>query len=203
MRDASHPLRIGILGGIGSGKSTVARMLNARGAIVIDADRIGHAILNREDVRQRLADLLGQEIFAPDGSVDRKRVAQKVFGDPNLLAAFNAIVHPPLLDEFKRQIDNAIARHAPAVVLDAALLLEWGLEHLCDHLLYVDASPRQREIRARSQRGWDAEELRRREANQMSAEKKKQLADTIIANNDSLESLDQEIEAFWRSMTKC
>ena len=202
MRDPSHPLRIGILGGIGSGKSTVARMLNARGAIVIDADKIGHAILNREDIRQRLVDLLGSEILAANGAIERKRVARKVFGNPDLLAAFNAIVHPPLLEEFRRQIRDAASRDAPAVALDAALLLEWGMDGLCDHLLYVDAGQGQRENRARQQRGWDAEELRRREANQMRLEEKKRLAHTIITNNGSLETLDREVEKFWRSITQ-
>jgi dephospho-CoA kinase len=186
---------VGIMGGIGSGKSTAARILSESGACIIDADQIGHEVLKREGIKEQLRTIWGNDIWTADGEVDRKRLGQIVFEDPSMMEKLSSIVHPPLLEELQRQIDKAQSH----VIIDAALLEEFGLSDSCDHLVFLDVSDKIRLARC-AKRGWDKEELLRREGFQTKLQIKKDKADIIIDNNGPLEHLRRQLQDLWEQV---
>lgn len=188
----SRPV-IGVLGGIGSGKSLVAHMLGALGCEVIDADRIGHALLDRSQVAQALTGRFGDDILGPDGRVDRKALGRRAFADADAHAALNAIMHPPLRAELERRVEAFRAGSAKAAVIDAALLLETDWHELCDVLIFVDAPAEQRLDRVRAERGWSAEQLAQRENCQKALDFKKANSDYVVENNSSVSHLQAQV----------
>ena len=191
---------IGILGGIGSGKTTVAMEFGRLGCAVIHADRIAHDVLRRPDVRQRILDLLGPSILDPDGTIDRKAVAALVFADPVKVSALNQIVHPPVLREVERLMGYYQERtRVPAIVLDMPLLLEVGWTDRCDRLVFVACDPRTRASRAGS---LTAEEILSRENCQISLDTKATAADNTINNNSDFSALIRQIATIFSSVMK-
>jgi dephospho-CoA kinase len=196
------PMVLGIVGGLAGGKSTVAGLLARRGAAVIDADRIGHQVLDRPEVRAALCSAFGEQILDESGRVDRRLLADAVFSGSERVERLNRIVHPPILEEIRERVEE-IKRldRAPLIVLDAALLVETGLhEEMCEALLYVDAPPQVRRERARDMRHMDPEQFEKRGQAQMPPEKKKELADYIVTNNGSLEELDAQLSKLWPAL---
>ncbi len=200
---ANAPMVLGIVGGLAGGKSTVAGLLARRGAAVIDADRIGHEVLERAEVRAALASAFGPEVLGAEGRVDRARLAQAVFGDAGRVEKLNGIVHPPILDEIRERVEEIRRlRRAPLIVLDAALLVETDLhEELCDALLYVDTPQEVRRERARAGRDIEADQFEKRGRAQMAPEKKRALADYVVTNNGSLEELDAQLSKLWPALS--
>ena len=181
---------VGIVGGICSGKTTVARMLAERGYERIDADRIGHEVLERADIKRRLKDEFGQNVFRADGSIDHAELARRALREHASTERLNSIVHPPILERIERQIRRADG----PVALDAALLMEKGLHrHYCDVLIFVDAPREERLRRARQERSWDPEELERRENAQLPLERKKMESDYVVHNDGSKRELKHQI----------
>jgi dephospho-CoA kinase len=179
---------IGLIGGIGSGKSAVAAAFAALGSYVIDADRVGHALLKDPAIIQRVVSLWGAGVLDAGGQVDRKQLARIVFADRQELGRLDALLHPAMAEEFRLQI--AAARSDPAivaVVLDAALLFEAGWDALCDLVVFVDTPAEERHRRLKANRGWSDEEIDRREASQLPLEPKK-LRSTHIIDNSGPES---------------
>jgi dephospho-CoA kinase len=152
-------LRIGVTGLMASGKSTVARRFEERGAVRIDGDALGWEALRIPAVRDRIAATFGPEAIAPDGAVDRARLGKVVFADRTAMAELDAIVQPPLLAMVRRSLDEAVA---PVVVLDAAMLASWGLDREMDGVVEVQAPEALRIARLRAARGYGAEEAERR-----------------------------------------
>jgi dephospho-CoA kinase len=192
------PTRIvGVLGGIGSGKSTVARLLAADGGVRIDADREAHAVLALPEVRAELARLFGPEVLGPDGAVDRKALARRVFASEEDRKRLEALTHPRIRDRIRRALDAALARGVPRVVLDVPLLVEneaqHGLLSRCHELWFVDASLESRDARARRSRGWPAGEVERRERTQTPLSEKRTLADVVISNEGTPEELEETV----------
>jgi dephospho-CoA kinase len=186
---------LGILGGIGSGKSTVAAALEKRGARRIDADRIAHALLEEPEVRERVRAAVGDEVLGEDGAVDRGRLGRLVFESRDALREIEAILHPRVLERMEEEVEEA--RRDPTVrfiVVDAPLLLESGLERRCDVLVFVEASEETRFLRVKQTRGWDLAELRRREKFQKPLNEKKGHADYVIENDRSARSLEDRVE---------
>ena len=193
---------IGLIGGIGSGKSEVAGELDSRGAVVIDADRIGHDVLERASIKKQLVALWGADMIDSEGRPDRKRIARKAFSSRTGLDRLNAIVHPPILAAIGRQIDRARSDKKSVVVIDAALLLESGLEDLCDRIVYV-RTPRHKRLKQIEDRpGWGSKELKRRERFQIPLKTKCMRADTIINNHSSIEHLRRQCARLWSVITK-
>jgi dephospho-CoA kinase len=186
---------IGIMGGIGSGKSTAAKIFSESGACVIDADQIGHEVLKREGIKDQLRAIWGNDIWTSDGEVDRKRLGQIVFENPSQMEKLSSIVHPPLLEELQRQICIAPGH----MIIDAALLAEFGLTDNCEHLIFLDVSDETRLARC-ANRGWDKEELQRREGFQTELGIKKNKAHIIIDNNGTLDHLRRHIQDFWEQV---
>ncbi|HLJ10269.1 MAG TPA: dephospho-CoA kinase [Planctomycetaceae bacterium] len=179
---------IGLVGGIGSGKSHLARQLCERHPIeIVEGDPAGHLVLHDSEVKQSLRKAFGDGIFAPDGEIDRQRLGRLVFGpSPDQIAARSQLeqfVHPKITEILTRQI--ALARARPdieAVILDAALLLEAGWRHLCDAVVFIDTSLEQRLARVAKGRGWTRDDLRLREESQLPLEKKRKEADYVLEN---------------------
>jgi dephospho-CoA kinase len=178
----SAPFVVAIVGPAGSGKSTLARALAGPGTRVLDADRYGHEITDGDAaVRAALAAEYGAGVYRADGTLDRARVGARVFSDPAALARLNALVHPRIVERLRAEI--ASAADADTVVVDAALLLDWGFERECDAVVAVVA-PRALQIARLSRaRGWSEEEAARRLATARSNEAFTALADEVVVND--------------------
>jgi dephospho-CoA kinase len=193
-----RPLVLGITGGIASGKSQVTEILASHGALVIDADRIGHQVLEDHAVQTLLVRQFGQSVLSQETkSVDRKRVAELVFGDtPHAIQrrrALEAITHPPIRARIRQLLDEAL-RSATLrwIVLDVPLLLESGWDKSCDAVWFVDA-PQDIRLQRVLVRGWTREHFLAREASQWSVDRKRSRATHVISNSGSLEELDEQV----------
>ncbi len=180
-----RPVVIGLAGGIGAGKSEVARILADLGCVVTDSDAEARAALDRPDVRSRLVEWWGPGVVGPDGRVDRGAVAKVVFADPAQRAKLEAVVHPLVKESRAEVIRRAGEGRARAVVIDAPLLFEAGVDAECDAVIFVDAPREVRLERVRATRGWDEAELARRESAQMPAEEKRRRSDEVLVNAGS------------------
>jgi dephospho-CoA kinase len=197
-------LVIGVAGGVASGKSVVSQELRRLGAELLDADKIGHEVLEEPAVRDAICREWGAEVLSPDGKVNRAALARRVFAlppqGPRELAVLEQITHPRIGVRLKTEIERlAAAGRCPAAVLDAAVMFKAGWHRHCDRILYVEA-PREIRLQRALQRGWTAEHFAAREAAQLSVEEKKQLADTIIDNSGALSHTIHQVERFWRSL---
>lgn len=193
-------ITIGLIGGVASGKSAVARLLADRGAVILDADQAGHQVLREREVIEQLVSRWGREIFT-DGAIDRSAVARIVFAPGNEAERvyLNSVSHPRIAARLAAELEKLRTANCPAVVLDAALLLEAGWDQLCDEIIFVDVPREQRLVRARS-RGWDEAELARREATQLPLAAKKLRATRILDNSGSQETLQREVQNLWNAL---
>lgn len=198
---------IGVIGGIGSGKSRVAALLAGRGAQVIDADAVGHALLNQRPVREQVVARFGTGILTPPAdpegppSIDRRALGAIVFPNSQELKALESILHPRMRRTFERAIARAVRRgKATAVVLDAAILLEARWDSLCDRIFFVDTPRDQRLARLALERGWTEEKLEARERAQWPLEEKRRRADAVVVNDDGLDRLEAAVDRQWRAL---
>ena len=175
---------IGITGGIGSGKSTVAQMFAAEGCAVIDSDQLAHEALQSPEVKAELLAWLGREVFNADGSVNRPEVGKRVFADAAQLERLNGLIHPRV-DQRRRELMEQYLMDGgiKAIAWDVPLLFEVGLDRDCDAVVFVDTPRPIRLQRLQKNRGWTPEELDRREKLQFPLDKKTQLADYCMDNS--------------------
>ena len=194
-------MRIALTGGIGSGKSTVARLLQARGAVVVDADAIAREIVEPgQPALEEIREAFGDEVIDADGRLRRSRLAEIAFADPDALARLNAITHPRIA---ARSADLLAAAPAEAVVVyDMPLLVEQGPAALAgwDAIVVVDASDDVRLSRLMA-RGVDRADAVRRMAAQASREERAAVADHVIENSDDPQALEAAVDALWRELT--
>lgn len=192
---------IGLTGGIGSGKTVVAHILADLGAHVIDADAVGHAVYRPGTPGwQQVVDAFGREIVTPEGTIDRKKLGAVVFADPAARERLNAIVHPLIGADIATQLDRARRELViPAVVIEAAVLLEARWHTLLDEVWVVVADPSRIAERLRSQRRLPAEEVAARQAAQMSDAERRPLADVVIENTGTLSDLRRQVETLWHT----
>lgn len=194
---------IGLVGGVASGKSAVAAALARRGAVVFDADKIGHLVLDEPEVRDELVARWGEEILDADGRIARPAVAARVFGDsPDAISDRDFLeqtLHPRIRQRIESAINQLPDEPLPAVVIDAPLLIESAWNDVCDVIAFVDAPREQRLARALT-RGWTPEEFTRRELSQMPIEEKRRWASHVISNAGTLEQLEIEVAKFWQSI---
>ena len=184
---------IGIAGGIGAGKSSIARMFGELGCLVVDSDKQAHAAIEEPEVKAELRAWLGDAVFRADGSVDRKEVGRRVFADAAALERLNKLVHPRVARRRDELMLKAFADpEVPAIVWDTPLLFETGLDAACDALVFVNALREIRLERVRAERGWGEAELARREKMQLGLDKKQNRAHYCVENsNDPSASLRQ------------
>jgi dephospho-CoA kinase len=174
---------IGITGGIGSGKSHVARLFGEMGCAVIDSDSQARAAYDDPEVRRVLREWWGDAAFNPDGTVNRAAIAQRVFGNATELKRLEGLIHP-LVAKARGELMQKLAHNAAVVafVWDTPLLLEAGLKDQCDAVVFVDATPELRLERVARARGWNSAELLRRENLQWPLDRKREIADYVIRN---------------------
>jgi dephospho-CoA kinase len=188
---------VGLTGCVGGGKSAAARLLAARGAVVIDADAVGHEVLERPEVRDRVAARFGPGVLKEGPRVDRRALGKIVFADASARRDLEAIVHPLMFEEFRRTIADAErGRAATLVALDAAILLESGWDRECDLVVFVDAPRADRLARVGATRGWSGAEFDAREAAQDSCESKRRRADYVLPNAAGPDALAVEVDRF-------
>jgi dephospho-CoA kinase len=187
---------LGLVGGIGAGKSTVANALVRHGGKVVAGDPLGHEALERPDILARVTDIWGDRgILTADGKVDRKKFGRIVFPSPVERSRLEHLVHPYIERRIREEIDRAVADPAARfVVLDAAVMLEAGWDGVCDKLIYVDAPRPVRLERVQHQRGWTDQDLANREAVQMPPEKKKERADAVVDNGGPPEATAAQVD---------
>jgi len=185
---------LGIIGGIGSGKSTASALFRQAGAAVISADAIGHQVLLLSDVKKAVHDRWGSAVFSEDGEIDRRKLAAIVFADEKELIYLKSLTHPLIAEEVNRQRKDHEQNGVQLCLLDAPLLLESGWEHLADQIVFLNAPAEVRWNRVKS-RGWLQTEWHRREAAQFSVEEKKRRAHIILDNSGDPEHLRTQVEA--------
>lgn len=192
---------LGILGGVACGKSTVAREFEKLGAVTLNADRAGHEVLTEPAVIEALVARWGTSILNADGQIDRPSVAKIVFAPENAeeLRFLERTTHPRIRVRLEHQLAELRQQHPPAVILDAALMVEAGWDTLCDTLLFVEVPFEFRLARAKT-RGWSEEEFARREAAQLPVEAKKARAKLIIPNGGSTAELAAAVNQIWRKI---
>ena len=192
---------IGLTGGIGSGKSTVAAMLAELGASVVDADRIGHEIYQPGTEGFRLVrDAFGPEVVAADGTIDRKVLGARVFGDPAELVRLNALLHPLIGAAIRDRVAAMRAARPDApVVVEAAIMLEAGWRFF-DRLWVVVVSREVAVARVTASRGLNRAEVERRIDAQLPNAERRRHADVVLENDGSLDELRAQVEAAWRAL---
>ena len=196
-------MRVGLTGGIGSGKSEVARRLADRGAVLIDADVAARAVVAPGTPGlARIVDAFGDEVLTADGALDRERLGALVFADPARLAELNAIVHPLVGEWMTTAEDAAVASAGPGVIVlhDVPLLAENQLARAYDLVIVVDVPPEVQVSRLVSQRGMPADQARARMAAQASREQRLAVADIVIDNSGTLDDLDQRVDEVWAEL---
>jgi dephospho-CoA kinase len=192
---------VGLTGGIASGKSTVARLLEALGAPVVDADRLARVVVEpgkpawTEIVRE-----FGRDILLPDGSIDRKKLGDIVFADEHKRRILGAITHPRIAAAAEEETARHAAAGEPIVIYEAALLVENGLHHLLDGLIVVDASPARQLERALLRDGITPDQARARIAAQLPLERKLAVATHVIDNSGTIEETRAQVERIWREL---
>jgi len=198
-------LVIGLIGGVASGKSLVARLFVELGAGWLDADQAGHEVLELADVKALLRDRFGDEVFASDGTVLRPALGKRVFGDAQEAIAnrrfLESVTHPRIGELLGRKAATAEEAGKAAIVLDAPLLVEAGWNEFCDKTVFVEAPNDVRLKRAR-ERGWSDAEFNAREAAQTSLAEKRRQANMVVDNSGTIEATRAQVEQFWQSLIR-
>jgi len=192
-------LTIGLIGGVASGKSEVARLFQACGATIVDADRAGHEVLREAEVIAALTQRWGPGILDASGQISRSAVAAIVFAPGNEAERqfLNQVSHPRIAARLSEQLSALKAQHCPVAILDAALLLEAGWDSLCDEIVFVNVPREVRLARART-RGWNEAELARRERTQLPLEEKRRRATILLDNSGTRDELAAQVAGLWQ-----
>lgn len=189
---------MGLCGGIGAGKSLVAREFERLGAVVIDSDRLSHEILARPAVLAQVREWWGDQVVTPEGGPNRQRIAELIFADPEKRRRLESLLHPLIAAEREYIISQSTENPAVrAIILDSPLLFESRLDRLCDRIVFVEADERVRLERLREARGWDPELVRRREQWQMPLAEKRARSDLTVTNEGSPEQLRSAVAALF------
>lgn len=189
---------IGLTGGMGSGKSTVSQIMSELGAVIIDADKVGHeAYQANTKTWKDVVAAFGSEVVAQDGSIDRKKLGAIVFGNPGQLERLNHIVHPRMFEMMKERIEQYRKEREKVVVLDAAILFEANWTPLVDEVWVVVASEPVVVARAAARTGLPEEQIRSRLRSQMSNEERIKRASKVIHNDSSVGDLRAQVKKLW------
>ena len=194
---------IGLTGGIGSGKSTVSKILADLGAFVIDADKVGHEIyLPGKGAWQQISAAFGQDILAEDQTIDRKKLGALVFSSADALHQLNTIVHPIMFKEIEQRIQaKRDEGYTSPIVVEAAILIEANWLPLADEVWVVVTDKNAVIERVAEQRGMAAKDTEARIASQLSNQERIKYATVVFHNDGSLEDLQQQIQQVWSQLT--
>jgi len=195
-------LLVCVTGGLGSGKSTLSAMLAQRGAVVVDADELARRALDPgTNAFEQVCDLFGDDVVMPDGHLDRRAIAARVFTDESKRRALESILHP----EVFRGLVETLERHKDTdavVVFDAPLTVETGFHRECDVVVVVSASIDVQVARATRARDLSEEEARARIAAQLPVAQREAVADIVVRNDASLAELDRQADALWEELAR-
>jgi len=194
-------ITVGLTGNVAGGKTTVADRWRDAGVRVIDADRLGHAVLAEDGAtRATLVEVFGPGIRAADGTIDRSALGEAAFATPEGTARLNAIVHPPLIARLRRELAEAEQNGEDLVVIDAALVFEFGLDEELDVVVLVTAPRALRRERLRCKRGMAPDQIARVMAAQQPDVEKARQSDYVIVNDGPLEHLWAKADAVLASI---
>ena len=192
---------IGLTGGIGSGKSTVSQFLAELGAVILNADEVGHeAFKSDTEIWREVVAAFGRQVLTPDGNIDRKKLGEIVFGNAESLSRLNQIMHPRMYDMIKAQLEEYRRQGMSVVVLEAPLLLEAGWTSLVDEVWVTTASESTVLRRLHEQKGLSGEEALARIRSQLSSEERVKHANVIINTDCDLDELKSKVKELWQRL---
>lgn len=192
---------IGLTGGIGSGKSTVAAILEEQGAVVLNADLVGHEVyLPGRPAWQEIVDAFGRNVLAPDGTIDRKKLGAAVFSDPRALKRLNRIVHPRMKGMMREKLAELDRGGVEVAVLEAALLFDAGWDDLADEVWVTVAPPEVAAQRAAQRSGVPVEHVLERIKAQMSNEERLRRSHVVIDTSGDLNATERQTVQEWQRL---
>ncbi len=196
-------LLIGVTGGIACGKTEVCRVFQRKGAIILSGDEIGREVVERSKrVRKELVRTFGTEILSKNKNLNRRKLGKLAFASKESKDKLNKIVHPHLLRELKKRINDFRKRkHQGLVVVDAALIVEWGLQKELDHLVFVESKREDKIKRLQKHKGYSRKEALDRIKSQLPEIIKRRLADFVIINDKGVSELREKAEKVFRRIT--
>ena len=192
---------IGLTGGIGSGKSTVSRFLAELGAVILDADKVGHEAFKPDtEIWRQVVAAFGSQILTPGGDIDREKLGEMVFGNPESLARLNQIMHPRMYEIVTAQLDDYRRQGIDVVVLEAPLLIEVGWASSVDEVWVTAASEATVLSRLEEQKGLSRQKALARIHSQLSLEERVRHADVVIDTDCDLDELRARVAELWRGL---
>ena len=191
---------IGLTGGIGSGKSTVSQFLAELGAVILDVDKVGHEALRDAEIRQEIASTFGKQVIAPDGSINRKKLGEIVFGIPELLVKLNQIMHSRMYEIVETRLEEYRQQGVGVVVLEAPLLIEASWVSLVDEIWVTVASEATILKRLQERMGLSETESLARISSQLSSDERANFADVVISTDCSLDELKEKVKELWQKL---
>ena len=200
MANSSLP-SLGIAGGVGSGKSSVAAILAQLGCLVADSDALAREAVRDPAVRDRIVSWWGSGVLDESGEIDRGEVARIVFSRPDQRRRLESLVHP-WIEARRRKLFEQAPPDARALIIDAPLLFEAGLDRECDAVIFVETDPARRLARLTSSRGWDEAQWKKREESQLSLDDKRARSDYVVINNGDLDELTEQIRRILNELTQ-
>jgi len=196
-------LVIGLTGGIGTGKSVVSEQMQALGAVLINADRVGHEAYTPESEGwHAVVSAFGKEILQDSGEIDRRKLGGIVFSDPERLAELNRIMHPRIMSMIGDQLDELRSQGVQVAVVEAAVLLEAGWEPLVDEVWATDSPVGVLIQRLQARNGMSEEEVRKRLGSQMDRSERLARVDVVVDNSRDMAHLEKTVNSLWDSRVK-
>ncbi len=201
---AGAGLRVGLTGGIATGKSAVAEVFREAGAFVQDADQLGHELMEPgTPAHAEIVEAFGEQVLAPDGRIDRKRLGARIFADTGERAKLNAILHPRILEEAGRRAGRYLREHPGGIaVTQAALLLEAGAEQHFDRIVLTECDARTQRARLMARDGISETEAARRIAAQGAASEKRKLAHLVIDTSGTIEQTRKRAQQAFETLCR-
>ncbi len=189
---------VGLTGGIATGKSFIAQVWRREGACIIEADKVGHELLRKGEIKEKIKRAFGEEVFGPDGEVDRGKLAEIVFSCPEKLRLLNSIMHPPMVKLIKERLRSM---DCGVKVVEAAVLFEMGLDRICDVIVLVICS-REEQVKRLVEKGFSPQQAEKRVEAQRDYRELEGRADFVILTDGSLQETEKKALEIYREIIR-